>query len=62
MSQTLLTNEKQGNLDKNTPVTLVSQRKLVLTQKLHFFVLKSLEHLQKFKNWPHPLFSRVQRL
>jgi hypothetical protein len=31
MSQTLLATKKQGNLDKYTPLTLLSQLKLALT-------------------------------
>jgi hypothetical protein len=39
MSQTLLTNKKQENTDKYTPLTLLGQPKLALTGKKTLFAL-----------------------
>ncbi len=45
-SGSLLTNKKQGNLGEGHPLTLLSQRKLVINRKKYTFcVIKSLEHL-----------------
>jgi hypothetical protein len=49
MSQTLLTNKKQGTW---TPLTLLNQRKLAFT----FCVIKSLEPIKKLKKLPRTLF------
>ncbi len=56
MSQTLLPIRSKETWTKNTPLTLLSQRKLSLAVRNTLCVIKSLEHLKKFKKWPCPLF------
>ncbi len=53
MSQILLTNKKQGNLVKYTPLTLSNQRKLALTAR-HFLRYKFLGAPKKLKRLACP--------
>jgi hypothetical protein len=57
LSQTLLTNKKQGTWTKYTPLTLSRQCQLALTAiKKIFCLITSLEHLKNFlKMIPSPI-------
>jgi hypothetical protein len=50
MSQTLLTNKKQGNLDSVHVSNIISKLKLALTARNTVFFIKSMEHFKKGKN------------
>ncbi len=57
MSQTLLTNKKQGNLDQvHTANIIKPMQSRINRDKYTFCVIKSLGAPKKFKNWPRPLF------
>ncbi len=57
MSQILLTNKKQGNLDfKYTPLTLLSQHKLSLTARNILLRYKIVRARKKLNKWLCPLF------
>jgi len=57
MPETMLTNQKQENLDKVHAANIIKLAQTRINrEKCTFCVIKSLEHQKNLTNWPHPLF------